>query len=174
LFACALLPGNGASATLAIATSVSTGIYGSLSLAYKASNAAVAPGSTGGVKVGTANQLVVVVTSTNGKAAANGGMSGTIDLDGGAANADGCVFVSSNAPNGTDISAATLSWPVTFATDGSLTADGPYLYCSALTAGGATISASITTANLKGNAMTNLAAVPLTAYAVPDPPTAVR
>lgn len=61
-----------------------------------------------------------------------------------------------------------LSKTVTFDAAGSLTADGPYLYCSALTAADVTIRAA---AGLdKGNAVTPLTALALTAYAVPDAP----
>ena len=70
------------------------------------------------------------------------------------------------------INTGALSKTVMFDSTGSLTADGPYLYCSALTAGGVTIAS---TAGLdKGNAVTAFAAVALTSYAVPAAPSIVR
>ena len=101
------------------------------------------------------------------------GMTIEVELDG--TNAPGaaqCVFVDSDSPSQDDVDTGTTIASLTFGS--ALTLDGPYLYCSTLSAANAVVTIAATATVSKGNDVTALSPVALTVYSEPGAPTISR
>lgn len=83
-------------------------------------------------------------------------------------NAAKCVFVPSDSPDIAEVAAGTLTESLTFGS--ALTSDGPYLYCSTLSAANAAVTIAVVATEEMGNDVEDLDPVTLTVYSEPGAP----